>query len=94
MNKKYLAALLTTTILSIPFIASANPDGESLFKSNCTMCHDIDQKKMGPSVKSMSTDPNVLRTTITAGKNAMPSYDGKLSGAEIDALVKYLVASQ
>ncbi len=94
MNKKYLAALLTTTILSIPFIASANPDGESLFKSNCTMCHDIDQKKMGPSVKSMNTDPKVLHATITAGKNAMPGYDGKLSGAEIDALVKYLVANQ
>jgi len=94
MKRISLAALLTTTMLVIPTISSANPDGQSLFKSNCTMCHDISKKKLGPPVKNMAKDQEALRQTITAGRNAMPSYEGKLSAAEIDALVEFLLANQ
>lgn len=93
MNR-YLVSILAITIASITMPASANPDGQQLFNSKCAMCHAVDQKKMGPSVKAMSTDAASLHTTITKGKNSMPAFEGKLSGAEITALVDYLKANQ
>ncbi len=93
MNR-YIFSILTIAIASMATTVSANPDGQQLFNSKCLMCHSLDQKKMGPSVKSMSTDPDSLRTIITMGKGMMPAYEKKLSGAEIDMLVDYLIANQ
>lgn len=93
MNK-YLISILTIVTSSMAATASANPDGQQLFKSKCAMCHSIDQKKMGPSVKSMSTDAASLRTSIAMGKGMMPAFEKKLNTAEIDVLVDYMIANQ
>jgi mono/diheme cytochrome c family protein len=93
MNR-YLVAILGATMASMTLAASANPDGQQLFSSKCAMCHALDQKKMGPSVKSMSTDAEALRTAIAKGKNSMPAFAGKLSDVEIAAVVDYLKANQ
>ncbi|VAW86277.1 hypothetical protein MNBD_GAMMA18-232 [hydrothermal vent metagenome] len=39
----------------------------------------------------MSHEAEVLHQVITKGKNAMPGYEETLTGAEIDALVDYLL---
>lgn len=94
MKKTSLTALLATLMLTAPGITTASPDGQSLFKTNCTMCHDVTRKKLGPPVKEMNKDPEALRATIAAGRNAMPSYESKLSTEEISALVNFLVSNQ
>lgn len=74
--------------------AAEIPDTQQLFKQKCSLCHAMDKKKLGPAVTSMSGDAESLRQAITKGRNAMPGFEGKLSGAEIDVLVDYLLAKQ
>ncbi len=93
MNR-YFVSILAASMASVTMTASANPDGQQLFNSKCKMCHSLDQKKMGPSVKSMSTDADSLRASIAMGKNMMPAFEKKLSSAEIDGLVEYMMANQ
>lgn len=93
MNR-YLVLIVAVAMASLTIPASANPDGQQLFNSKCVMCHALDQKKMGPSVKSMSSDAASLHTAIAKGKNSMPAFEGKLNDAEITALVDYMKANQ
>ncbi len=88
--------LLISLFFSAVSVASASeqPDGEQLFKKKCSICHAIDKKKLGPAVNSMSNDEEVLRQVSTKGRKSMPAYEGKLTGAEIDALVRYLLENQ
>jgi len=93
MNR-YIFSILAIAMTSMANTASATPNGKQLFNSKCLMCHAIDQKKMGPSVKSMSSDAASLRTGIAKGKGMMPAFEKKLNASEIDALVDYLIANQ
>jgi mono/diheme cytochrome c family protein len=67
---------------------------QQLFEQKCSLCHAIDKKKLGPAVTTMNREAEVLRQAITKGKNSMPSFEGKLTGTEIDALVDYLLTKQ
>ena len=87
---KTVAALAVIGMMGTPAIASDGPDGAKLFKKKCSMCHKVDKKKVGPSVKAMNQDAEVLRSVITNGRKMMPKYSGKLSAEEIDAIVVYL----
>ncbi len=70
-------------------------DIELLFKQKCAFCHAIDKKgPLGPAINSMSRERDILRGVIIKGENSMPGYGGKLSSAEIEALVGYLLANQ
>jgi len=91
---KILTALAVTGMMGTPAIASDTPDGAKLFKKKCTMCHKVDKKKVGPAVKAMNQDSEVLRSTITNGRKMMPKYSGKFSAEEIDAVVAYLKEQQ
>ncbi len=89
------------TLLSIallfsmaPFAVVAELPGEALFKQKCSLCHAIDKKKLGPALQRMSGEAEILRETISKGKGVMPAYEGKLTVAEIDMLVAYLLANQ
>lgn len=91
-QKLLFISLLLTPGLSVA--ASEQTDGDPLFKKNCSLCHAIDKKKLGPAVKAMSKEEEVLRQIITEGKNSMPGFKDKLTGEEIDALVSYLLVNQ
>ena len=91
---KILAAIAVAGLLATPAFASDAPDGAKLFKKKCSMCHKIDKNKVGPAVKAMNTDAEVLRSTITDGRKMMPKYSGKLSAEEIDAVVAFLKEQQ
>ncbi len=91
---KILAALVVAGLFASPAIASDTPDGAALFKKKCSMCHKVDKKKVGPAVKAMNTDAEVLRSVIADGRKMMPKYSGKLSAEEIDAVVAYLKEQQ
>jgi len=87
-------ALAIVGLLGTPAMASDIPDGEKIFNKKCKMCHKIDKKKIGPAVKAMNQDAEVLRSAITNGRKSMPKYSGKLSAGEIDAVVVYLREKQ
>jgi len=68
--------------------------------TKCQMCHGANGEPSGVG-KSMGAkafgDPDVVKmsdaelVSITSdGKNKMPAYKGKLTGDQIDALVKYV----
>ncbi|MDX8377321.1 MAG: cytochrome c [Mariprofundales bacterium] len=88
-----LAMVASFGLLGVTASASASDDGidsAKLFKKKCSMCHAIDRKKMGPSVKSMNTDSDVLHTVITKGRKSMPKFGKKLGEEKISALVDYI----
>ncbi|MCF6236344.1 MAG: cytochrome c [Gammaproteobacteria bacterium] len=91
-NRLFFIALFFAPALAVS--AAEQPDAEQLFKQKCSLCHAIDKKKLGPAINTMSNNEEVLRQITTKGKNAMPAYEDKLTGAQIDALVEYLLANQ
>jgi len=93
--KKIIPILLISAFfgLGVP-VAMANPDGPKLFKKKCAMCHAVDKKKLGPSLKNMTRDPVVLKAAITDGRKMMPKFGKKFDDAGIDALVKYIQSKQ
>jgi len=91
---KILAALAVVGMMGTPAIASDSIDAAKIFKKKCAMCHKVDKKKVGPAVKAMNQDAEMLRSVIADGKKMMPKYSGKLSAEEIDAVVAYLKEQQ
>lgn len=98
--RKSLVVVLTLLVvaLAIPAMADSGPDGAAIFKSKCAMCHGADgkgQTSMGKSMKLRDlTSADVQKQTdaeltgiITNGKAKMPAYKGKLSDADIKAVV-------
>lgn len=95
--KKSCKTLLVIPLLFSPLsplFADDKPDAQQLFKQKCSLCHAIDKKKLGPAVNAMSSDEASLRQAVTRGRNSMPGFANKLTRAEIDALVDYLLANQ
>jgi len=95
--KKTFAIMIAAACLGLGSQAAiAGPDGAKIFKKKCAMCHALDKKKTGPSVKDMNKDAAVLKAMVTDGKGMMPGFGKKkkLDAAEIDAVVAYLVANQ
>lgn len=93
--KKIISMALVSVFFGLnTHVAMADVNGPQLFKKKCAMCHAVDKKKFGPSLKNMNRDPNALKTTIVDGRKMMPKFGKKLDEAEIDALVKYIRSTQ
>jgi cbb3-type cytochrome c oxidase subunit III len=101
-------ALAAATLLAAPLAArAAAPDGKALFLENCTSCHgedgkadtELGMKYMAADMtsdtfrKEMSSEAKI-RKVIANGvpKTKMKAWKKELSGAEIDALAKYVFA--
>ncbi|MGA8222395.1 MAG: cytochrome c [Candidatus Acidiferrales bacterium] len=81
--------------------AARADDSAALFKAKCGACHGADGKgetSMGKTFKlrdlgsadvQKQTDAE-LTTIITAGKNKMPAYKGKITDDQIKGLVAYI----
>jgi len=100
MNRK-LFVILTLVILIILPATLAAADGAAVYKAKCAMCHGGDGSGMTPMGKSMKLrdlrSPEVQKlsdaelTKVTAdGKGKMPAYKGKLTDAEISAVVAHM----
>lgn len=94
-----IAAIEIVLILSLP--AFSQETSEILFKGKCAMCHGADasgktamgEKLKIPDLRAPDTQkkPDAdLKNLITKGKDKMPAYETKLSGAQIDGLVTYI----
>jgi cytochrome c6 len=93
-----LAVILLALLL--PTYTLAEP-GADTYKAHCSACHgangagdtmlgkNLKLRALGsPDVQKQSDDE--LVTIISKGKNRMPSFDRKLSKAQIGDLVKYI----
>jgi cytochrome c6 len=97
MIKRLFAGILA--LLSFAFAAPALADGAQVFSANCAACHigggnavnaaktlkqvDLEQYGMN-SVEAIVTQ-------VTNGKNAMPSFRGRISDDEIAAVAAYVL---
>lgn len=98
MKTTIILAILA--LLAMPLVAE---DGGALYKAKCAMCHGPDGHGETPVGKTMKVkslaSPEVqkmsdaeLIKTITDGKNKMPAFKGKLTEAEMKALVAHIRA--
>jgi mono/diheme cytochrome c family protein len=100
MNRK-LFVILTVAILIILPATLAAADGAAVYKAKCAMCHGADGSGMTPMGKSMKlrdlrspevqkqSDAELIKVTAD-GKGKMPAYKGKLTDAEIAAVVAHM----
>lgn len=81
--------------------ASAQSNGEKIYKGKCVGCHSLDGSGSSPAGKAMKArdfcsgdaakEPDAEWTDIiTKGKNKMPSFDKKLSDSDIKDVVAYI----
>jgi mono/diheme cytochrome c family protein len=86
--------------------AAASLLGQSLFREQCTVCHDIDKdqkhtRKLGPSLNHLFKNPrlplskgkpsrNYVMVRIQYGGQVMPSFMNKMNDAQMEALLAYL----
>jgi mono/diheme cytochrome c family protein len=79
---------------------SAQKSGGVVYAQNCARCHGADgraQTRKGKQVDATDFTggewlPDTARDTriVTRGKGSMPAFKGKLSAAEINAVVSYI----
>jgi mono/diheme cytochrome c family protein len=77
--------------------------GATVFRQHCVACHNKqpgDTSSFGPPNlfrvfrNNPSITPQEAKAIIRGGKSQMPSFAGKLSGAEIDDVLAYLRTRQ
>jgi mono/diheme cytochrome c family protein len=80
--------------------------GESLYRENCTVCHDIDKdqkatRKIGPSLNHLFKNPKLplskgppsrdyVKVRIQYGGQVMPAFMTRMNDEQIAALLAYL----
>ena len=92
-------------ISAVPANALSSPDpehGAQLFSANCAACHmgggnvlsatrTLSQTDLQTHLESYGMDPlEAIEHQIENGKNAMPSYEGKLSDQDIVDVAAYV----
>ena len=101
--KKTLIVLTLCILIAAPsaFAGGGGSDGAAIYKAKCAMCHGPDgagQTPMGKNMKlrdlrsaevQKQTDAELVKW-IADGKGKMPAYKGKLTPADIDALVAFI----
>jgi cytochrome c6 len=100
MNRKLFVILTLAIVIILPATLAA-ADGAAVYKAKCAMCHGADGSGMTPMGKSMKlrdlrssevqkqSDAELTRVTAD-GKGKMPAYKGKLTDAEITAVVAHM----
>ena len=91
-----------TTPESVLAFDSPLEQGEQIFSQNCAACHmgggnvirasrTLNIRDLNAHLTEYAQDPlEAIEHQIEAGKNAMPSYAGKLSESEIVAVATYV----
>ncbi|MGG3283858.1 c-type cytochrome [Paenibacillus solani] len=73
-------------------------EATSLYNANCMACHATDLSGGGsfPNLQKVGSkyDASQIAGIITNGRNGMPSFQGKLTDAEITTLSEWLAAKK
>jgi len=89
---------IATTIVTPAFAQSGGPD---VYKAKCAMCHGADGAGATPAGKSLKApsfkDSSIVNksdadliTAVTKGKGKMPANQGKMTDAQIKAVIAYV----
>jgi cytochrome c6 len=95
----YVAILFLAASIVAP--AFAQTGGADIYKAKCAMCHGADGLGSTPAGKALKAasfkDPAIVKAPdteligiVTKGKSKMPSYAGKLTDAQIKAVIGYI----
>ena len=93
-----VTAKVTVTVGAAAPSGGGAIDASKLYASNCAACHGANRQGIPGTFPALTATSLTgksdadLTTTITKGKTgtAMTAFEGKLSAAEIDALVKFI----
>lgn len=70
-------------------------DAAAIYSQNCSSCHGANREGGGgPALlpERLTKDPSAYVATITNGSGPMPTFEGKLTTEEINALVEFLLS--
>lgn len=72
-------------------------DGEAVFASaGCGSCHTFEPAgasgSVGPDLGETDLNEDEIRAVVTNGRGGMPSFEGRLSDAEIAAVAEYVAS--
>jgi mono/diheme cytochrome c family protein len=73
-------------------LAPGVTDGSELYQLACSSCHGVFGEGMfGVTIVGSGLPDNKIRSTILRGKlkSGMPSFDGKFTPAQLDAIVTF-----
>jgi mono/diheme cytochrome c family protein len=93
--KKFVTVAVTVALVlafAPALFADATPDGASIYKAKCAMCHGADGKGKTPLTATAQKDSveEIAKIVADGKKPKMPSYQGKLSAEEIKAVSTFV----
>jgi len=87
----------TTTKTTMTTAAAGTVDGKAIFTQNCASCHTLaaaDAKgTVGPNLDQLKPARSLVVHQVTNGGGGMPSFGGRLSAAQIDAVAAFVANS-
>lgn len=97
MLKRLFAGLIA--LLTFTFAAPALADGAQVFSANCAACHMGGRNAVNPAKTLQKADleqyemnsADKIITQVTNGKNAMPSFKGRLTDDQIASVAEYVL---
>ena len=96
-----LLFLVATIITYInPAFAGDATKGAQVFSANCASCHPRGKNVVNPAKTLHKSDLQkydkysleAIKTQVTKGKNAMPSFGGRLSTQQIEDVATYVLS--
>jgi mono/diheme cytochrome c family protein len=83
---------------SSPYAKKTGADGAQVFKGNCGTCHTLSAAgtsgAVGPNLDDTTLSASEIEATVRSGRGSMPSFDGRLSDAQIAAVAAFVDASR
>ncbi|HVJ09422.1 MAG TPA: cytochrome c [Acidisarcina sp.] len=98
-NRIQRFGILGLMVLATGTMSFAQGTGEATYKAKCQMCHGATGTGDTPAGKAMKVVPFTkstvadMTTVIKNGKGKMPSYNGKLTDAQIKDVATYIHTS-
>jgi cytochrome c6 len=94
-----LALAIATLLFSRPVLAADTADGAKVFGANCAACHMGGKNMVNPAKTLQKADLDqyqmasldAIKTQVTNGKAAMPSFKGKLTDEQIENVAAYVL---
>ena len=91
---------------SLPWEKNHLQIGQTIYRENCVVCHDIDRaqsKKSGPSfyqlfkrnkmpLGNLKPSREYIKVRVKFGGSLMPAFRQTLTDSEIDTLIDYIAA--
>lgn len=105
MKSLFMRIAVLSIAVAVVAPAFAQSGGSDVYKTKCQMCHGADGSGSTPAGKALkaasfkdapivSASEGDLITVVTKGKGKMPAEQGKLTDAQIKAVVAYVRTMQ